>query len=144
MKVTHKQHFVHAALFWTVIGSMMGFFGMRWVLFGFSPKWAGVILLLCVGGGVLKGEYAIGRAARKAIDRIDTLPRRSLFHEVFAKNQWLLIFGMMMLGMLIRFSGLHKSYRGVVLVIIGVALLWASRYFWNAATRPEGLRPERS
>lgn len=113
----------------------MAFFGTKWVWAGFSPKWAGIGLVICIAIGLLKGEFAIGKAGKKAIARIATLPQRSNIWQVFTPGQWGLVFGMMMLGMVIRFAGVEKNYRGLVLTVIGVALLWASRYFWNAANK---------
>lgn len=135
MNVTHKQHFLNAGFFWTVVGMVMAYFGTKWVWAGFPKKVALVWLVACVVVGLLKGEFVIGKAARRAIGRIDRLPERSPFFQVFTTGQWMLVFGMMMLGMVIRFSGVPKNYRGLVLSAIGFALLWASKYFWNACNR---------
>lgn len=124
---------LHAAVFWTAVGMTMAYFGTKWVWAGFAPSSAAVWLAVCVAVGLLKGEFAIGKAGRRAIARIATLPERSPFWQVFTPGQWGLVFGMMALGMLIRFSGVPKNIRGLVLTVIGLALLWASRYFWNAA-----------
>ena len=110
----------------------MAFFGMQWVYHGFGVPDAFWGLGICILLGGVKGEFAIGKAARRAIDRIGTLPEKSRFYALFAPKAWALIFGMMGLGMLIRFSGLDKSSRGLILTTIGVALIWGSRYFWRA------------
>lgn len=131
MKVTRKQHFFHAALFWTAVGLTLGFFGVKWVWMGFDLKWAAFWLAVCTTVGLLKGEIAVAKAAKKSIARIQTLPEPSPFHRVFTKGQWMLILGMMFLGFLIRQLPVDKSYRGLVLAAVGIALVWASRYFWK-------------
>lgn len=110
----------------------MAFFGARWVWdgFGFPAVFWG--LGICFFLGLLKGEFAIGKAARRAIVRITALPDNTPFYTLFAPKAWGLIFAMMGLGMALRFSGLDKSIRGLVLTVVGVGLLWASRYFWRA------------
>lgn len=136
MKITRKQHFLHAALFWTAIGLALGFFGVKWICLGFDPRWAALWLLICVAVGLLKGEFAIGKAAKKSVVRIQNLPETSPFYQVFTKGQWGIVLGMMFLGMVIRQLPIDKSYRGLVLAAVGVALLWASRYFWKAICSP--------
>lgn len=113
----------------------MGFFGIQWVWNGFHLPLVYLWLALCLIIGIFKGEVAIGKAAKKTVLRINTLPDQTPFYQVFTKGQWAIVFGMMALGMLIRFSGIDKSYRGLVLATVGVALLWASRFFWKATCR---------
>lgn len=132
MRVTRKQHFFHAALFWTAVGAVLGFFGVKWVWLGFDPKWAFIWLATCAAIGLLKGEFAIGKSAKKSVVRIQNLPETSPFYQVFTKGQWMVVFGMMFLGMTIRHLHVDKAYRGLVLAAVGVALLWASRFFWKA------------
>lgn len=133
MQVTRKQHFLHAALFWTITGGVMGFFGFQWVWFGFQPKLALIWILICALFGLVKGHFAIGKSAKRSIIRINNLPERSPLHHLFGKGTWILILVMMSLGMVIRHLGVEKSYRGIVLAMVGTALFWASRYFWKAA-----------
>lgn len=133
MDVTRKQHFINAGLFWTITGAVMGFFGFKWVWLGFESRTSLFLALVAATVGLLKGHFVIGKSARRSITRIETLPERSPFYQLFNKGTWILILAMMSLGMVIRFIGIEKSYRGLVLSAIGIALLWASRHFWNAA-----------
>lgn len=133
MRVSRRRHVLHAALFWGVTGTVLGFFGFKWVLAGFNPPAVYFLLAAAFLLGGFKGEVAIGRAGKKAIARIQTLPDLSPFYLVFTGGQWALVFGMMLLGMAIRFSGIDKSWRGLVLLTVGTALLWGSRHFWKSA-----------
>lgn len=136
MQVSHKQHFLNAACFWTLTGAILGFVGFKWLWSGFAQNsWVWLLVALAVLLGWAKGEFMIGKAGKKAIERIHHLPECSSFHRVFTPGQWVFVFSMMGIGMLIRFSGLDKSYRGIILAVVGVGLLWASRYFWEAANR---------
>lgn len=133
MDVTRKQHFIDAALFWTITGVVMGIFGFKWVWLGFEPKTAVLLAFVAATVGLLKGHFVIAKSAKRSITRIENLPERSPFYQLFNKGTWILILAMMSLGMIIRSLGIEKSYRGLVLSAIGIALLWASRHFWNAA-----------
>lgn len=133
MDVTRKQHFLNAALFWTLTGALMGFFGFKWIWLGFGAQTAGLLAFLCAALGLLKGHFVIGKSALRSIVRIQNMPERSPFYQLFSKGTWILILGMMSLGMIIRFLHIEKAYRGLVLAAIGIALLWASRCFWKAA-----------
>lgn len=137
MKVTRKQHFLNAALFWTMTGAAMSFFGFKWIWLGFDPKWAYLWALSAAAVGLLKGHFAIGKSARRSIVRIENLPEPSPFYQVFSKGTWGLVLGMMSLGMIIRHLHVEKAYRGLVLAIVGIALLWASKYFWNRACKSQ-------
>lgn len=135
MNITRRQHFIDAALLWTLVGSILGFFGAKWILAGFSNPWAFVFLTVCLVIGCVKGEVAIGKSAKRAIRRIEQFPEKTPFFRVFSRGQWLLVAAMMGLGMLLRMLHVDKSYRGLVLAAVGMALLWASRYFWKAACK---------
>ncbi|OGQ42837.1 MAG: hypothetical protein A3I70_07040 [Deltaproteobacteria bacterium RIFCSPLOWO2_02_FULL_44_34] len=135
MHISRKQHFIDAALLWTITGSALGFFGMKWVVLGFPQKWALIWIGVCIAVGFLKGHFAIARSADRAIQRIQNFPERTPFFKVFGKGQWILVTAMMGLGMILRVLHVDKSYRGIVLSIVGVALLWASREFWKAACK---------
>ena len=139
MNITRKQHFLNAALFWTITGGVMGFFGFKWVWHGFAPQTAGLLVFICATVGLLKGHFVIGKSAKRSIERVRTLPERSPFYQVFSKGTWGLVLGMMSLGMIIRHLGFEKPYRGLVLSAIGMALLWASRLFWSAAIGHGGI-----
>lgn len=131
--MTKKQHLINAAIFWTLVGGVMSSVGLRWVYGGFGNPT--VWLLLAIGLGLLKGEFALGKAAKKTIARVEALPERSAFYQVFSKGQWILVGSMMFLGMAIRHSGLDKQWRGLVLGVVGIALLWGSKNIWKQACR---------
>lgn len=137
MNVSRKQHFINAALFWTVVGAVMSFFGFQWVWFGFAPSTAGILVFVCGTVGLLKGHFVIGKSAARSIQRIQTMPEPSPFYQLFSKGTWGLVLGMMSLGMVIRLLHVEKAYRGLVLSAIGIALLWASRLFWNAVCQSQ-------
>ena len=135
MFVTRKQHCVDAASFWSLTGAVMIFFGTQWVWIGFGAKMGTLFSLGCILLGVAKGEFAIGKAAKKAVLRIQALPEKSQFWQVFGWKQWLIVLLMMSLGMMVRVFGAPKPYRGLVLTVVGTALLWASRYFWRETSK---------
>lgn len=137
MNISHKQHYIYAALFWTLTGAILGFFGFKWIWLGFKPTTAGLWVFVCAAVGLLKGHFALARSARRSITRIQNLPERSPFYQVFSKGTWILILAMMGLGMLVRHLSIQKSYRGLVLATVGIALFWTSRHFWNAACKSQ-------
>lgn len=134
LRPTPRQHLFHAALFWSAIGLFLGGLGLKFVLAQHEAKsylWLGLSLTI----GILKGELALKRGAKKIISRLKSFPAQSSLLMVFTRGQWLLIFFMMVLGFLVRHLGIAPFWRGVVLSAVGVALLWGSFSLWRAIFR---------
>ena len=88
---------------------------------------------LIIGG--IKGKFVLAKTARKNIARIDNLVAPLKLHHVFSKPFYGFILGMMLLGFLLRYLNTYLGGYVVVGAIycgIGMALIVASRAYWNA------------
>jgi hypothetical protein len=84
----------------------------------------GVIIALAAN------RFGFTHLARKNIDRILSLPDRAGIFAFQAPKSYILIAGMMLLGIILRNSPLPKPYLAIIYVAIGGALLQASlNYF---------------
>ena len=117
-----------AALFWTAIGFMLVIRGL-WQLMSVSQLiWA----LPAIAAGIMKSYFVLDKAAKKNIDRILAFDDGTCLGAVFSAKTWLLICIMSGSGMLLRHIGLPHIILGVILMIIGPALIFSSRHAWSA------------
>ncbi len=123
-----STHLFMAALFWTAIGFMLVIRGL-WQLMSVSQLiWA----LPAIAAGIMKSYFVLDKAAKKNIDRILAFDDGTCLGAVFSAKTWLLICIMSGSGMLLRHIGLPHIILGVILMIIGPALIFSSRHAWSA------------
>lgn len=84
-----------------------------------------VILLVAVSLaiGYFKGRYVLAKSAHRVVTRIQTFPNPTSVGNLYSIPYYLLIVGMMGLGMLIKVFGVPSDIRGFVDVAIGAALI---------------------
>lgn len=84
-----------------------------------------VLVLLCMGLliGFLKGRFVLGKSAREGIKRIQQFSNPTCLSNIYSLKYYVLILGMMGLGMGIKYFGLADDIRGFVDVAIGAALI---------------------
>lgn len=126
-----RTHLLLAALMWTVVGALLALFGARWALAADFP-YAVVVLVIAAAIGVLKAEFVLVRAARRAIDRIRTRGDGRCIGGFLSIRTWLLVILMMAIGYGLRHGLAPRGIVGVIYVAIGTALLTAARRFWWA------------
>jgi hypothetical protein len=92
----------------------------------FIGEWESTVLvLLCIGLiiGFLKGRFVLGKSARQGIKRIQQFSNPTCLSNIYSLKYYILILGMMGLGMGIKLFGLADDIRGFVDVAIGAALI---------------------
>jgi hypothetical protein len=90
-----------------------------------------VFLALVIG--FLKGHFLLSRMARRNIRRILELSPHKEKICIFAFQAiqaYLVIFGMMALGIILRHSSVAREALAVVYLAIGSALMYASIPYW--------------
>ena len=111
--------------------------GAFWVLTdAHTHRWLLVILPLAVVLGWLKGTAVLSKAAARAVARIGGLAERTPFWHLYSPAMYLLVAGMMALGIACRWAGNRWHFTGIVgslYLVIGVALIVGS-----FAYRPTG------
>lgn len=85
--------------------------------------------------GALKGALVLRRSAGRTIARIRLLEERAPFWRLYSGWTYLLVLGMIGLGIGLRLLGvrLHEiGYVGVIYLVVGVAMFVASAAYWQA------------
>lgn len=87
------------------------------------------IALVC---GHLKGRYVLARSAHRSIARVLDLPAPIPLYRLYSRKYYLLLGGMMFLGLAVKFLGIPQDIRGAIDTAIGAALVsGAFVYFSN-------------
>jgi len=118
-----------AALVWTGVGIGLLAAGVRWSLMA-PALWPVAILAVALPVGLLKGRFALRRAAGKIAARIARRGDGTCLGGFLSWKTWLFVLAMMGMGAALRRSDLPRAILGMVYTAVGVALLWGSRVFW--------------
>lgn len=93
------------------------------------------MVLLALGIGFLKGRYIFSKLAFRNIRRIQALSphkEKICLFAFQAIQSYLIIVGMIILGILLRLSRVPREILAVIYLAIGSALLYASLPYWRA------------
>lgn len=104
-----------------------------------SPMVGGVdnatiaVLTVALLIGYVKGRKVLGKSAEKGSKRILTLPNPAPLSKIYPPAYYILLGGMVALGMSMKWFGFPLDVRGLVDVAVGSALInGAMIYFKNA------------
>jgi hypothetical protein len=126
-----RVHLLLAALMWTVVGALLLFFGVRWVLASQTAH-AAWLLAAAALAGVLKGELVLRRAARRMIERIRARGDGRCVGGFLSWRTWAFVAVMAAAGRLLRGSAVPRIVVGVIYAAVGTALLLSVRRLWHA------------
>jgi hypothetical protein len=93
------------------------------------------ILLVSLLVGYFKGRVALKRSADRQVQRIALLKEVGL-KDMYSKGYYLLMLGMMGMGLIMKVLPITLEVRGAVDVAIGSALIQGSVHFFKAARLP--------
>ena len=122
-----------AAIVWAAVGTALAVRAMLW--FQASERNVFGMAFVALAIGFLKGHYLFSRLARRNIRRIYELSPHKEKICIFAFQaafSYLLIMGMITLGILLRLSPIPREYLAMIYLAIGVGLLYASTQYWLA------------
>lgn len=124
------HHFLAASL-WSLVGLFLMTRG------GLFLHTAGRLWLFlpAVVVGTLKSIFMLDKAARKNLTRLSGKRDGDCLGGVYSAKMWALVAIMMVLGVLLRRSGLPWEVVGTLYVAIGWALFFSSRLLWQRAIR---------
>lgn len=93
------------------------------------------ILLMSVAltVGYAKGRFVLGKSAKKGVERITSFPNPSGLGKIYSPKYYLLLGGMMGLGLSIKYLGIPDDIRGTVDIAIGIALLTGALVYFRFA-----------
>ena len=126
---SRRHHLLLAACMWSVTGTLLWFFGARWVL---QYRWGVLLLLIAVLAGGLKSRLILDRAARAMADRIQRQDDRRCIGGFLSLRSWGIVAVMMISGRLLRASPVSHALVGLLYAAIGTALLLSSRRLWSS------------
>ncbi|WP_035273573.1 hypothetical protein [Desulfogranum japonicum] len=129
--VSRSVHLFAAPFLWTAVGFMLIYRGCGWI-----PVHSRFYLLtLAMLVGTLKSVLILDKTARKSIQRIAAFQDGTCLGAVYSWKSWLLVFGMMLTGVVVRRIGAVGSWTGTLYCAVGWALCCSSRLGWQAWVR---------
>lgn len=123
-----RIHLLLAATLWSLIGSMLIFRGVSWLM----PVGGLWIMVPALIAGTIKSFFILDNTARKGVRRILDIADGTCLGAVYSIQTWLLVLVMMGAGMALRHSALPREILGGLYVAIGWALFFSSRHAWRA------------
>lgn len=81
--------------------------------------------------GFLKGKHILTKTANRGIARIRSLPNPASIGQMYSKKYYLLLGGMILLGISIKYLGLPNDVRGAIDIIIGSALINGAMHYFR-------------
>ncbi len=124
-----RWHLLLAALTWTVVGTLLAFFGTRWMLGG-SPWTKTVLMAAAAAVGILKARFVLDRAADRIVMRIRERGDGRCIGGFLSLRTWGLVIIMAVAGRWLRGGLLPHAVVGFVYLAVGVSLLLAGRRLW--------------
>lgn len=153
MQLSKTAWIVISGLIWFVVGVGLLTLGLNFIVFKaqidvsdtssliakLSPLTGGreqAALALIIFGliiGFIKGRFVLGKTVRRVSERIVLLPQPVRFAQVYSKGYLMLIGGMILLGMSMKWLGLPAEVRGTIDVAIGSALMNGAMAYFRVA-----------
>ncbi|QJA06308.1 hypothetical protein FVE67_05580 [Thermosulfurimonas marina] len=114
---------------WLAVGLGLAVRGLLWWRPWHSPG-AELALVALLPVAFLFASRVLFRVARRNLAYIATLPERVTFWAFQPRRSWLLMGGMILLGITLRRSPLPRDLLGVLYFLMGTALILTGPRFW--------------
>ena len=125
--VSLRTHHIVASSIWSAVGIMLLTRGSSY-LYEAGNLW---FLVLGIIIGTFKSLFILDKSARKNLSRLSKKKDGACLGGVYSFKMWLMILAMIIMGKLLRSSGLPAEFIGVFYAAIGWALLFSSRLLWE-------------
>jgi hypothetical protein len=132
--VERRWLFVISGVLWTAVGAMLMVYAFVWL----APVALHLEIALAAAGltlAAVAARFLFRGIVRKNIDRIEQGPERASIFTFQPWKSYLVMFGMMGLGYVVRNSGVPRPPLAVVYAAIGGALMLASGLYHRRAYR---------
>jgi hypothetical protein len=147
--MSHRAWIAVSGFLWLAVGGGLLFKGLRLIsegaispdslsfrmqgLFG-TPQQSGTALIAAaLLIGYVKGRFILSKTVKRVALRIASLPLPIRFTSVYAPSYFVLIGGMIALGILLRFLPIPIDLRGFIDTAIGSALINGAMLYFQAA-----------
>ena len=153
MKFSHTTLIVISGFVWLLVGVFLLQLGLSLLLSDFqtpsmqnnqvtwvrmlaqhvgSIEVASVILVVvALYIGYFKGRFVLGKSARRGVARIATLSNPAPITQIYSAKYYILLGGMVALGISIKYMGLNNDLRGFIDIIIGSALINGAMIYFS-------------
>ena len=131
LKVTKHFLLFEAALVWTFAGGMLLFRGNSYLDTSAGFPWLNIVA--CIVGGLIFFISLFLKISRSHIKRISLLPGdRHHIYEFFSSKSYIMMAGMISLGIFLRKSGfIPLSSLSLAYITMGIPLLLSSIIFYH-------------
>lgn len=92
------------------------------------------ILAIAFFTGYMKGKHVLGKSAKRGVDRILSLPDPESILKLYSPQYYLLLCGMVLLGISIKYLGIPNDIRGAIDIAVGMALLKGGTLYFRHAS----------
>lgn len=153
MHLSKTAWIVISGLIWFVVGVGLLTLGLNFIVFKaqmdladstsliakLSPLTGGreqaALALITLGLiiGFFKGRYVLAKTVRRVAERILSLAQPIRFSQVYSRGYLMLIGGMILLGLSMKWIGIPTEIRGTVDVAIGSALMNGAMAYFRVA-----------
>lgn len=156
-RVSHRTLLILSGIVWMTVGILLLNTGLVLLMNGFQaqgfsaagyselfswlsrvtngPDTAAVVLIaVSIALGFFKGRLVLQKAAAKSFTRIKALDNPTSITNLYTRQNALLIAGMMLLGMSMRYFGLCYDIRGAIDAAVGCALMQGAISYFQYAS----------
>ena len=132
MTVTKRHLLLEAALIWTFAGGMLLYRGSVMLILTAGFSWMRIII--CLICGLLFFRFVFSKISRKHVNRIINLQGvRHRFYEFFNSRSYLMMLGMISLGIILRKTSIVPlSALSLAYITMGIPLLLSSIRFYHS------------
>lgn len=92
-----------------------------------------LLILVALFVGYMKGRYVLGKSAQRGVERILSFPNPASLAKIYSPRYYLLLLGMIALGVSIKYFGLSNDVRGLIDTTIGAALINGAMIYFRLA-----------
>jgi len=131
---SRRTHLLAASSLWSLVGTLLLFFGVRWVIQA-HIRYPVLPIAVAIVLGAIKARFVLARAADRIAERIRSRGDRRCIGGFLSWRTWGLVAVMAGAGRLIRSGVIPQIIVGFVYTAVGAALLLASLRLWSAWRR---------
>jgi Ca2+/Na+ antiporter len=119
-----------AGLMWSLVGVGLICVGTYWILSTSSHIMGLLAISLCIG--LAKSLLILDRVASQIVKRIALRGEGRCMVSFYSLRVWAIVIIMMLMGRILRGTGISYSLLGLIYAAVGTSLLMSSRSIWLA------------
>ena len=117
-------------LMWSLVGVGLICVGTYWILSTSSHIMGLLAISLCIG--LAKSLLILDRVASQIVKRIALRGEGRCMVSFYSLRVWAIVIIMMLMGRILRGTGISYSLLGLIYAAVGTSLLMSSRSIWLA------------